>query len=781
MGKRVFIAEKPELARAIVEGIEANTGQKALKKDGYYDANNDIVTYAFGHILTLFDPEDYDPTYKKWDMATLPMSFIPWKKKPIAGKEKQLKIILDLLKQADSIVNAGDPDEEGQLLVDEIIEYSNSKKPVLRLLINDNNTKVVQKALDNLEPNENYQGLMNSALARSVGDQLFGYNLSRAYTLAARAKGGDGVKSVGRVQTPVLGLIVRRDKAHESHKKQYYYSLSAEFTANAGKFIASYRPPKDMPSDEKGRVINEGALKEVEDACKGKQGTIETAETTAKKEAQPLPYNLLQLQAEANKKYGYTAAKVLEITQKLREDHRLISYNRSDCQYIKEENFADAPEVLAAILATATGLDDIVNGASPSIKSKAWNTKNVTAHGAIIPTAGVADFAKLSEDQQRIYTMIALRYLLQFYPEHEYLETKVTVNCEGHIYNATSRQTKISGWKTVFQPDKETDEDNDNQEDSGFNLSVLAQTDPAICTGTTLQRKETSPPPYFTEASLLMELTRMARHIKDPKIRKILEDKDKDKKGEHGGLGTPATRSTIIETLKSRGFITNKGKAIISTEEGRAFCAALPEEATVPDMTALWHSQQKDIAEGAKSVDEFLRGLMEYIGQQVDNLKTEGLNIAISLQECPVCKKGVLKQKQTADKKKFFGCTAYPECRATFPVSKKGGAEIGPECPVCKNGFLKRIKGQYGEFFACSNGECKAKFDAVKGKPDLSKKPGKKTEISNEFICPECGKGLIRRPDKKRENSFWWGCSGFTDGCRQIFSDKDGKPKFKEQ
>ena len=341
---RLFIAEKPELARAIVDGLGGGS-----KKDGYYECGTDKVTYCFGHMLSLKDPEDYDSKYAKWSLEHLPLVFIPWELKKTKSGSKQLNIIIKLLKESSSCVNAGDPDPEGQLLVDEILNYVSYSKPVYRLLVNDNNTNVVRKSLDNLQPNSKFKGLSEATLARMVCDQLYGYNMTRLYTLKAAEQGFQGVLSLGRVQTPVLGLVVRRDLEHESHQKSFYYDIDTTFEFKTLSFNSKYVVAEDCPIDDKKRIIDESFARSICDRVKGKKATIINVSTSNKSTPPPLPFNLLKLQAEASRKFGYKPEHVKDITQTLREKYKLITYNRSDCQYLNDEHHEEAGDVLEAI------------------------------------------------------------------------------------------------------------------------------------------------------------------------------------------------------------------------------------------------------------------------------------------------------------------------------------------------------------------------------------------------------------------------------------------------
>ncbi|WP_211830984.1 DNA topoisomerase 3 [Kistimonas asteriae] len=721
---RLFIAEKPDLAKAIAEGLGG--GRSA---DGYIVCGDDYVTWCFGHMLQLFDPEDYDAKYEKWDMAHLPIVHVPWKKKVSPDKKKQVKIILDLLKKADSVVNAGDPDEEGQLLVDELLQYAKCRLPVKRVLINDNNTAVVRKSLANLRDNAEFAGLSAAAEARSVADQLYGYNGTRLYTLAGRSKGYSGVLSVGRVQTPILGLVVRRDRQHESHQKSYFHTITGTFGLAGTSVNARYQISDNDPVDDKGRIIDASFAERVAAECQGAPATVAECKSDIKKEQPPLPYNLLKLQADCSRKFGLKPDQVLSITQTLREKHRLITYNRSDSEYLSDEQHADAPDVLAAIAGTAPVLAKAAGGANPSVRSRAFNSAKVSAHHAIVPTSATADFNALSESEKKVYLLIARAYVAQFFPVHEYRETTLTIDCKGHSFKVTSKTTLSPGWLALYRNDKDNDELPEDAE-CDSDLSQLSQGTSGTCEQCRSERRETKPPARYTMTTLLKDLTRVAKYVNDPKLKKMLQEKDADKAGEHGGIGTPATRSSIIKNLFDRGFLAEKGKSIISTDVGRQLFDTLPERATVPDMTALWHEQQTQIKQGELTVEQFIHDIVAYITEEIDRVKSEGLSLKVDLPKCPTCKEGFLRSRK-GSKGNFWGCTNYPDCKATFPDAK--------------------------------------------GKPDFSpRKPKPAAVVSEQHKCQDCGKGLIRRPGKKK-GTFFWGCSGFPE-CRTSYFDKGGKP-----
>lgn len=720
---RLFIAEKPELAKAIVDGLGGG-----IKKDGYYDCGDDYVTWCYGHMLMLQDPEDYDPKYKNWTLDHLPIAFIPWKLKVNPSSKDQLKIIIKLLEGSTSCVGAGDPDPEGQNLIDEILEYVGYSKPCERILINDNNTKLVQKALDNLTPNKNYVGLYHSTLARSVCDQLYGYNMTRLYTLKAQEKGYQGVLSVGRVQTPVLGLVVRRDLEHESHTKSFYYGVSGIFTFGDCTFQAKYNVDETDPIDEKNRLLDRAFAMSIKADIASLKATIEKAATSNKKTNPPLPFNLLKLQAEASRKFGYKPEQVKNVTQALREKYKLITYNRSDCQYLNDEHHESASAVLKAIGETASLFSNAINAADPSIKSKAFNSSKVSAHHGIIPTEATANFSSLSEPEQKIYLLIARAYIAQFFPPYEYTQTDLLITCGNKYFSCRSNVPINQGWKALYKNDIGNQEVSDDDTNLNSDLTPLYVGQIGECNEIEIVDRETKPQPRYTMDTLLNDLTRVAKYIKDPALKKSLIERDKDKTGEHGGIGTSATRDTIISGLFEREFLTENGKEIISTQIARDFYSIIPDEAKYPDMTALWHQKQLLIESGNYSYIDFINELVEYIQEQITNINANGLgDLNIKVWACPECSKPMRKIK--GNKGFFWGCTGYQEgCKTALPD---------------KNGTPYRTN-----------------------KPSL--KP------SEQYKCGSCGEGLIRRPSKKK---YFWGCSKYPD-CSQSYPDAKGRPIY---
>ncbi|GKQ32349.1 type IA DNA topoisomerase [Pseudomonas syringae pv. theae] len=638
---RVFIAEKPALGQVIAEALGT-----VIRKDGYFECgSNDIVTWCVGHLLELAPPEVHNPDYKNWVQADLPLKLRPARYQPIARTRDQLKVVQQLIGRASEIVHAGDPDDEGQLLVDEVLVHFGNTAPVKRILINDMNANAARKALEGLRDNGEFYGLFQKALARSIGDQLYGFNMTRACTLAGRAKGVKGVLSVGRVQTPILGLIVNRYLANKSHTSAFYYTVAGSLAFGSSRPQARLVVAADAPIDDKNRIIDEAYATQVADACRMKPADVIEARVEEKQTSAPLPFALLNLQVYMSKTHSIDAEKTLALTQALREKYKAITYNRSDCSYLTDEQFGEAPQTLSLLNEALPDLAGMFSEVNSERKSRAFNDSKVSAHTAIIPTAVKIDIAQLSDDELAVYLAIVKRYVAQFLPEKRYLSAKVCFGVNGHTFVARSTKVTHPGW--AAQVAEETEEEEDRQEDGDplvFDaLADLKVGDAGVCDGITVAKEKTKPLPLYTEAELLKDLRRVAKYVQDPRIKQLLIARDQGKEGENGGIGTPATRGAVLAKLQERGFYAVEKKKLIPTPLGLEFIAALPAIATAPDMTALWHEQQQMIEAGELTVDAFLDELEAFIADQVKNIdlgnvQGDGKPVLDSLNaQCPMC------------------------------------------------------------------------------------------------------------------------------------------------
>ena len=625
----LYIAEKPSLGRAIADVLP----KPHKKGDGFIEAaNGDCVSWCVGHLLEQAEPDAYNPEFKSWKFEHLPIVPDKWQLKPKAATRSQLTVLKRLVKQANTLVNAGDPDREGQLLVDEVIAYlgvtGDKLHQTQRLLISDLNPQAVKRALTQLRSNREFIPLSTSALARSRADWLYGMNMTRAYTIQGKKVGYQGVLSVGRVQTPLLGLVVRRDEEIAHFQSKPFYEVLAHLaTEKQETFSAKWQPSEACQPymDEEGRVLTRGLAQNVVSRISDKPALVTQLVAKDKKQNPPLPYSLSALQIDAAKRFGMSAKDVLDTCQSLYERHKLITYPRSDSRYLPVEQHNLAPSVLKAISDGAAELLQGADAPDPRLKSKAWDDKKVDAHHAIVPTEKTANLSSLSQRERQLYLHVARQYLAQFYPAYCYSETTVQVTIEGGLFNTKARQDKSLGWKQLFarqEPNgskasgnKSTEESagKDDEENDEFigQLPPLKLGQALHCTRGELLEKNTQPPKAFTDATLLGAMTGISRYVTDPEIRKILKETD--------GLGTEATRAGIIELLFKRGFLQRLGKSIVSTDVGKGLINSLPASATTPDMTALWEASLNGICHKETSYQAFMQPLLGTLSTLIQN------------------------------------------------------------------------------------------------------------------------------------------------------------------
>ena len=618
----LFVAEKPSLGRAILAALP----KPHKNHEGYCEAGNgDIVTWCIGHLLEQAAPEVYDEKYKKWRKEDLPIVPEKWILIPRKSVSKQLSVLKALLKKAEHIVHAGDPDREGQLLVDEVFEYAKlplrKKHAIQRLLISDLNLHAVQKALTKLQSNLDFIPLSVSALGRARADWLYGINMTRLCTLQGQKMGYNGVLSIGRVQTPVLGLVVFRDLEIEHFVSKPFYEVIAKIkTQNDEVYEGKWKPSAacEPYMDEDKRVLSKALAENVIGRILGKKGRVSLVKENKKKQAPPLPYSLSALQIDASKRFGMSAQTVLDTCQQLYERHKLITYPRSDSRYLPKEQLHDANKVTQAISSSSAQLKEAVEKANLTLKSKAWNDAKVSAHHAIIPTSKSLNTHSLSSLEARIYELVARQYLMQFYPDFEFMEKEINTEISGGLFISKQKEVRFEGWKALLGPKTTSMKSKDKKdlEDEGFSkikLPNVQQGDEVDCIDAQLLEKQTSPPKYLTDASLLSSMTGIARSVKDPAIKKVLRETD--------GLGTEATRAGIIELLFKRQYLERKGKEIRATAIGRELITALPQQMVIPDMTAHWESQLTAISKKETKYNDFMRPLTQNIFQWVEEVQ----------------------------------------------------------------------------------------------------------------------------------------------------------------
>ena len=628
---RLFIAEKPSMGRAIAQGLEA-LGEKSRSADGCIRVGSDTVTWLFGHILEQYSPDEYDEKYKRWHIEDLPIVPSVWKLKVKPDAKKQYKIVSALAKEADEIIHAGDPDREGQLLVDELLAHIGvlKTKPVKRILLNALDVKSVQEALRHIRPNDEFVGLRNSALARSRADWLIGMNLSRIYTILARSAGYDSVVNVGRVKTPTMGLVVRREIEIRTFKPVTFFTPQVEFRHANGSFRAKWKAQEQDGVDEEGRILKKDLAEEILTASSVPPAKIESVEQKKGTSPQRLPYSLSALQIDAGKIFGYSPQEVLDTQQALYEK-KLTSYPRSDCDYLPENQLGDAAAILKNLAAADSSLERFIEKADLSIKSRAWNDKKISAHHAIVPTTVETKLSDLSEKEKNLYMLIAKSYIAQFYPAQEFLSTKVELSAGGEMFTASGKVILQQGWKSLYQNDAKDDEEEQQS------LPDMQQGDSVEFAGGKIVEGVTKPPARFTPATLLKAMKEIHKYVHDKELAASLK--------ECSGIGTEATRAGMIDELEKRGFIKKAGKNFVPTEIASSMCRILPESLIYPDLTARWEDALDKIGKKEMSLADFGAQQKRFLDELLAGAKEAKIPPPRNLPLCPACKKPLRRRK----------------------------------------------------------------------------------------------------------------------------------------
>lgn len=612
---RLFIAEKPSVAKAIVAELGCVT-----RGDGFITCKDgSVVTWCFGHLLEQAEPDAYLPDdvprtkkgSKVWRFEDLPIYPKNWKLLPKndKGVKKQLATIGKLLKKASLVVHAGDPDREGQLLVDEVLEHFRYTGRVQRFWISAQDSASIRKGLTNLRDNETFDGMRLAALGRSRADWLLGMNLSRAYTLARQAQGKKELIAVGRVQTSTLALVAKRDVAIRDFKPVPYFVIKARL--GGGKpFTAVWEPEESQAGiDEQKRLVDRCIAAALQQRLKAVgQATVVRCSRTPKKIAQPKAFSLADIQLGASNQFGFSAEKTLNLCQSLYETHKATSYPRTDCSFLPESQYADAKNVLAAIAKTMPPLAGLVAKCDCSIQSPTWNDKKITAHHGIIPTQQAADGSKFSDDERKIYRLIAERYLSNFLPAHEYLACSIELRIATERFSAKGRLVTKPGWKVVTSA-----ADEDKADDEGQALPELKSGLQLPVSGIDCEEERTKPPAAFTEGTLIRAMENIHQAVNDPQSKKFLKEGD--------GIGTPATRAAIIAELKRKKYLEVKGKKIVATELGLHLLQVVPDVMKNPVLTALFERILREVEAGNVPLDVFIEKQKQLVINELRRLR----------------------------------------------------------------------------------------------------------------------------------------------------------------
>ena len=754
---KVCIAEKPSVAREIAQILGANQ-----KHDGYFEGNGYQITWTFGHLCTLFNPDDYKPHWKRWDLNSLPMLPEKFETKLTgnSGVQKQFNTIKKLFDNADVVINCGDAGQEGELIQRWVLKQANYTGKVERLWISSLTSEAIKEGFENLKDASKYDNLYYAGSSRAIGDWLLGMNATRLYTLRYGAQ--QQVLSIGRVQTPTLAMIVNRYKEIINFKPQPYWELQT-----------LYRDT--IFNNEQGRFQDkkegESTLDKIKDA------PFEIVSVTKKKgkEYAPKLFDLTGLQVYCNNKFGYTAEQTLKIVQKLYEQ-KLVTYPRVDTTFLPDDIFPKVPGILGKLTDYAE-LTQPLRGGKLKKDKRVFDSKKVTDHHAIIPTG---EQGYMADYDKNVYDIITRRFIAVFYPVCEVSNTTVLGEVAKIVFKATGKEILKEGWRAVFEKSKSSKKT--DADDAIMPTFVKGESGPHEPSFT---EKETSPPKNFTEATLLRAMETAGKQVEDEELRDLMKA---------NGIGRPSTRANIIETLFRRKYVERNKKLILPTSMGVQLIDTIQNELLKSaELTGQWEKQLKEIEEGSYSAAEFIRNMKKMVDDLVVEVRLEKNTVRLSTevpvkpsktaskkatgitaQTCPKCKKGNLLKGSSA-----YGCSAYKEgCNFRLPFEFMGKKISENQFErLLKKGSTVTLKGFTLENETVNGTVSFTSEFALQLDADKPKATEKK---SDTLACPKCKKGTILK------GSSAYGCSEYKSGCDfrysfdAIRSAASGKPLTKE-
>lgn len=750
---KVCIAEKPSVAREIAQVVGAKT-----KYDGYYEGNGYQVTYTFGHLCTLKEPNDYKPHWKSWDLNNLPMLPDKFETKVTndSGIKKQFSIVKKLFDKADLVINCGDAGTEGELIQRWVLDQANYKGEVQRLWISSLTTEAIKEGFNNLQPSKEYDNLYYAGFSRAIGDWLLGMNATRLYTV--KHGGYKQVLSVGRVQTPTLAMVVNRFKEIENFKPQPYWELQTLYRDT----LFSYEEGR-FTKVEEGQVL----------AQKVKEHDFEIVSTKNKNgnEYAPKLFDLTGLQVYCNTKFGFSADETLKIVQKLYEQ-KVVTYPRVDTAFLPNDIYPKVPGILGNLKNYST-LTQPLLGKKIKKSKRVFDDAKVTDHHAIIPT-GIQ--INLQYNQQQVYDIITRRFIAVFYDDCKVSNTTVIGKADTVNFKTTGKEILSKGWRIVFETP------NSKHTESGllpnFVKGEKGPHEPSFL------EKETKPPNQFTEATLLRAMETAGKQVDNDELRDLMKE---------NGIGRPSTRANIIETLFRRKYIKRNKKQVLPTVTGIQLIDTIKSDLLKSaELTGLWEKQLKDIEKGEYSAGTFIHNMKKMVDQLVYDVRSEKNEAKISYtnnkttttpkkkatttktkgivaSSCPKCKSGQLVKGKSA-----YGCSFYGKtCDFVLPFEfgEKKISEnqyqrlLDKGSTVNLKGF--KIEGQTLEGLLRFDEAFKLKLEP--------KKTSAKAKTDNENNCPKCKKGIIIK------GKTAYGCSAYKDGCDFRFSYDDIRTKANGQ
>ena len=692
--KTLVIAEKPSVGRDLAAALPG----KFAKSEGYLESDDYVITWAVGHLVELVNPEDYDPKFKRWRMADLPIVPEPFELRPRDAKaKKQLSVIHKLIKRddVDGIVNACDAGREGELIFAYTVEAAKTSKAVKRLWLSSMTKKAIEEAFTRLRDGEEMRLLEEAARSRSEADWLVGMNATRAATIRLRSA-FDGAVSLGRVQTPTLALVARREEEIRAFKPEPYWLVEARFEADeqrryTGRYLGGKRLPEAQAADK------------VVEACKDQPGEITQVERKEERQAPELLYDLTALQRHANTLHGFSARRTLAAAQKLYEDKKAITYPRTSSRYLSGdlvEEIRPTAELLGRNPYYTKAAEYVVSLRQLPL-ARIVNDAKVTDHHAIIPTRGEHDVDKMSDDEKRIYDLVVKRFLAAFFPEAVFERTRVETTVAEHVFRTSGRVLVEAGWRSVYG--EEAQGERAEEDDTGGDqlLPKLDRGEAVQTLSVEALAKETQPPRRFTEASLLAAMETAGKDIEDADLREAMKE---------SGIGTPATRAAIIERLLQVGYIEREGRALHATEKGVQVIRLLgAHPLTSPELTGGWEHRLGLIEQGEDSRPAFMSDIVKFTTETVaelDKLKEVKLERA-NLGPCPVCGRDVIENR------KGYSCWTKDDPGCGFVIWKQKAGKTLPAQVVKQLMANGRSDGQVTGFRGRSGRSFNAKLTLV--------------------------------------------------------------------
>ena len=666
MSKTLVIAEKPSVGRDLVRVLPGTFD----KGEGYLEGSDHVVTWAVGHLVQLADPDEYDERFKKWRMADLPI--VPDRFRLVVRDErskKQMNVVKRLLGRDDveTVVNACDAGREGELIFAYIYEKSGSRKPVERLWLNSMTTAAIKEAFSHLRPGDELATLEAAARSRSEADWIVGMNATRAATIRLRSS-FDGAVSLGRVQTPTLAILARREEEIRAFKPEPYWVVDAAFDTvkdaprkYEGRYHAGANP-RIKTADEAAAIVA---------ACDNQTGEITKLDKSERKERAPMLYDLTSLQRDANSRFGFSARRTLGAAQRLYEEHKALTYPRTNSRFITQDMIGEIKPIAELVgdqkeygsaAKYVLGLDVLPLG-------RVVNDAKVTDHHAIIPTrAERHPVEKMNPDDRRIYDLVVRRFLAVFHPDAVFENTRVETTVAGHVFRTRGKLMLVPGWRGVYGEAADAEGGSDEDEGREQQLPRLLHGEQAAVQEISSEAKETKPPRRYTEGSLLAAMETAGKLVDEEELREAMKD---------SGIGTPATRAAIIERLLQVGYIERDGRALVVTEKGLNVIRLLGEHAlTSPGLTGEWEHRLSKIETGEDSREAFMGDIVKFASDTVGELDTKLKDVRIpraNLGPCPVCGRDIVENR------KGYSCWSREDPGCGFVIWK---SKAGKQLPV---------------------------------------------------------------------------------------------------